>query len=133
MYEITPCPQGKLAIMPRPRGVSPWLAGELESLKKRGVTDIVSLLPTDEVFELQLQEEAIISEELCLRFHYHPIADGALPVQPAFDEFITTLLLSLVQGGFVADFTARPESDAPPSPPRRCSVASAFPAPMRSR
>jgi predicted protein tyrosine phosphatase len=101
MYEITPCPQGRLAIMPRPRGGS-WLAAELASLKKRGVTDIVSLLPANEVFELQLQEEANISEELCLRFHYHPIGDGALPIQPAFDEFITALLLSMVQGGFIA-------------------------------
>jgi protein-tyrosine phosphatase len=37
-----------------------------------------------------------------LKFHRHPIPDRGVPQQPAFDEFISTLLPSLTSGGFVA-------------------------------
>ena len=57
MYEITPCPQGRLAICPRPRG-GLWLMDEMVSLKRRGVTDVVSLLIPEEETETQLQAEA---------------------------------------------------------------------------
>ena len=43
MYEITPCPQGRLATCPRPRG-GEWLMREIASMKASGVTDLVSLL-----------------------------------------------------------------------------------------
>jgi protein-tyrosine phosphatase len=101
MYEITPCPQGRLAICPRPRGAL-WLMEEMASLKKRGVTDVVSLLTPAEATELQLQAEEKFCNDLVLKFHRYPIPDRGLPVQPVFDQFITMLLLSLVQGGFIA-------------------------------
>jgi len=101
MYEITPCPQGRLAICPRPRG-GLWLMTELVSLKRRGVTDVVSLLTLAEATELQLQAEEKFCNDLLLKFHRYPIPDRGLPVQPVFDTFITSLLLSMVQGGFVA-------------------------------
>ena len=101
MYEITPCPQGRLAIMPRPRGAQ-WLMGELMSLKKRGVTDVVSLVTPAEIIELRLEEEENICTGLLMDFYWYPIGDRALPTQPVFDELITALLLKLVQGGFIA-------------------------------
>ncbi len=101
MYEIVPCPQGRLAIMPRPReGL--WLKSELVSLKVRGVTDLVSMLTPQEDIEVGLQAEAQYCAELGLRFHRHPVPDRRVPQQPAFNEFITSLLPVLTQGGFIA-------------------------------
>jgi protein-tyrosine phosphatase len=101
LYEITPCPIGRLAVMPRPRG-GDWLMPELASLKLRGVTDIVSLLQPAEVGDLGLEPEPDFCETLLMRFHHHPIKDHGLPVQPAFDQFVDSLLPYLGQGGFLA-------------------------------
>src|SRR6266851_830954 len=98
MYEISPCPQGRLAIMPRPRG-GPWLKAELASLKVRGVTDLVSLLAPKEEIELNLQLEPQFCAEFGIRFHRHSVPDHGLPVQPAFDAFVTSLLPILTSGG----------------------------------
>ena len=101
MYEIVPCPQGRLAIMPRPRG-NLWLRGELASLKARGVTDLVSMLTPEEEVEVELQSEAQYCAELGLRFHRHPVWDRGIPQQPGFNDFITTLVPVLTQHGFIA-------------------------------
>jgi protein-tyrosine phosphatase len=101
MYEIIPCPQGRLALMPRPRG-GEWLKSELASLKARGVTDVVSLLQPAEEIDLRLQAEEQFCTELDLKFHRHPVKDHALPVQPAFNAFIDSLLPVLKSGGFIA-------------------------------
>jgi hypothetical protein len=101
MYEIIPCPAGRLAIMPRPRG-GDWLGGELASLQFRGVTDIVSLLQPAEEVELRLQAEEQICAEIGLRFHRHPIKDRGIPLQPGFDSFIASLSPILSQQGFIA-------------------------------
>ena len=101
MYEIVPCPQGWLAIMPRPRE-GMWLKSELASLKIRGVTDLVSMLTPQEDIEVGLQNEAQFCAEVGLRFHRHPVTDRGIPQQPAFNDFITTLLPVLKQNGFIA-------------------------------
>jgi predicted protein tyrosine phosphatase len=101
MYEIIPCPVGRLAIMPRPRGQE-WLKGELASLRSRGVTDIVSLLTPAEEIELRLQSEGQFCAELGMRFHRYPVGDRGIPLQPGFDDFITSLLPHLTQPGFIA-------------------------------
>ena len=101
MYEIIPCPLGRLAIMPRPRGAD-WLQREITSLKSRGVTDVVSMLTPEEETELDLQLEPQFCAALGLRFHRHPVPDRGLPLQPAFDDFISLLVPILTQGGFIA-------------------------------
>ena len=101
MYEIIPCPRGRLATMPRPRG-GDWLTGELASLKSRGVTDLVSMLTPAEEIELGLQSESQFCADLGLRFHRHPVADRGIPLQPGFDYFIGLLLPNLTQEGFIA-------------------------------
>ena len=101
LYEIIPCPKGRLATMPRPRG-GDWLRGEIGSLKTSGVTDLVSLLTPAEEAELDLQFEPQYCEEFGLRFHRHPVEDRGIPMQPAFDEFIDSLLIHLKQGSFIA-------------------------------
>jgi protein-tyrosine phosphatase len=101
LYEITHSPVGRVAIMPRPRG-GEWLQRELASLMARGVTDLVSMLtPEEEVF-LNLQAEAKICSELGITFHRHPVTDHGLPVQPAFDAFIDTLVPLLERNRFIA-------------------------------
>jgi len=101
MYEIIPCPQGRLAIMPRPRG-GDWLEDELASLKPRGVTDLVSMLTPAEEIELNLQLEPQYCADLGLKFHRHPVQDRDIPLQPGFDHFIASLLPSLTQERFIA-------------------------------
>jgi protein-tyrosine phosphatase len=101
LYEITPCPHGRLAIMPRPRGGA-WLKTELESLARRGVTDVVSLLTPPEENQLELQAEPEVCAGVGLRFHHHPILDGNIPQQPFFDNFIASLLPILHAGGYIA-------------------------------
>jgi protein-tyrosine phosphatase len=101
MYEITPCPRGRLAVMPRPRGGA-WLKGELASLKASGVSDLVSLLTPLEEIELDLQLEPQYCAEIGLGFHRHPVQDRGIPLQPGFDQFIASLLPSLNREGFIA-------------------------------
>jgi protein tyrosine phosphatase (PTP) superfamily phosphohydrolase (DUF442 family) len=101
IYEIIPCPAGRLAIMPRPRG-GDWLRGELASLKSRGVSDLVSMLPPEEEVELDLQSESQYCADLGLRFHRHPVRDRGIPLQPGFDDFIASLFPNLTQHGFIA-------------------------------
>jgi len=101
MYEIAPCPQGRLATMPRPRG-GEWLAREIGSLKATGVTDLVSLLTPNEDIELGLQDEPQLCAEIGVNFHRHLIGDRGIPAQPAFDVFIDTLVPVLLRQGFIA-------------------------------
>jgi protein-tyrosine phosphatase len=101
LYEITPCPVGRLAIMPRPRG-GDWLMPELASLRLRGVTDVVSLLQIEEIEDLDIEREAEFCEMLFMRFHHHPVRDHSVPLQPGFNLFIESLLPYLAQGGFLA-------------------------------
>jgi protein-tyrosine phosphatase len=101
MYEIIPCPQGRIATMPRPRG-GDWLKGELASLKAAGVTDIVTLLTLEDELDLQLLFEADLCEELGIRFHRHPTPDRDVPIRAEFEPFIDSLTPLLEQNGFIA-------------------------------
>ena len=101
MYEITPCPQGRLATMPRPRG-GEWLVREIASMKASGVTDVVSMLTPAEVIEVGLQLEAHVCASAEIRFHRHPVGDRGIPLRAPFDAFIDTLVPILREGGFIA-------------------------------
>jgi len=101
MYEITPCPQGRLATMPRPRG-GEWLVREIASMKASGVTDVVSMLTPPEVIEVGLQLEAQVCAAAEIGFHLHPIGDRGIPLRAPFDAFIATLVPILEQQGFIA-------------------------------
>ena len=101
MYEISHCPAGRLATMPRPRG-GEWLVREIASMKASGVTDIVSLLTPPEVVEVGLQLEAQVCAAADIGFHLLPISDRGVPLRATFDAFIDTLLPILQRGGFIA-------------------------------
>jgi len=87
--------------MRRPRG-GEWLKAEMELLKAEGVTDLVTLLTPLEETDLGLLLEPQYCDELGIRFYRHPVPDREVPPQPAFDQFIDSLLPRLQQGGFVA-------------------------------
>jgi len=50
LYSIETCPIGSLFIMPKPSGE--WLEEDIGHYKMQGITDVVSLLRSDEVAEL---------------------------------------------------------------------------------
>ena len=100
MYEI-PCPVGRLATMPRPRD-GEWLKGEIASLKNCGVTDLVSMLTMSEEVEIGLLFEPNFCDDAGIRFHRYSLPDRTVPIQPAFNDFITMLLPVLKEGGFIA-------------------------------
>ncbi|NQT16542.1 MAG: dual specificity protein phosphatase family protein [Planctomycetes bacterium] len=70
--------QGRLAIMPRPRG-GDWLADELASWRRSGVDVLVSLLRGSENEELGLDDEGSLAEGLGMSFISFPITDRGVP------------------------------------------------------
>ncbi len=100
LYEVPTGGFGRLATMARPAGDA-WLADEMAELARVGVTDLVSHLGEYEAFALGLAEEARAAAAAGLRFHWFPIADGAVPEQPDFEAFIDTLVPAVREGGFL--------------------------------
>ena len=70
--------QGKLAILPRPRG-GDWLEDEVRGWRAAGVDLIVSLLTSDEVAELDLVQEGALCEAWGIGFRSFPIVDRSVP------------------------------------------------------
>jgi protein-tyrosine phosphatase len=69
---------GRLAVSARPRG-GDWLEEELASWRKSGVDEVVSLLTSDEVESLELQNEAAHSGDAGMQFRSFPIVDRWVP------------------------------------------------------
>jgi protein-tyrosine phosphatase len=93
MYPIDKVPCGRLAIMPRPRA-GDWLAGEIESWQRSGVSCVVSLLEPSEVAELELQHEPELCGKAGIEFLQFPIADRGVPHS---GEEVFVLVASLVR------------------------------------
>jgi hypothetical protein len=58
LYTVQGLSTGKVSIMARPRG-GDWLFDEVKALHASGVDILVSLLTSEEVSELDLEEEAV--------------------------------------------------------------------------
>jgi protein-tyrosine phosphatase len=71
----------RLAIMARPRA-GEWLEDEVAHWRREGVGVVLSLLESDEVAELGLQDEASICEQAGIRFLNFPIRDRGVPTDP---------------------------------------------------
>jgi protein-tyrosine phosphatase len=78
IYWLPMASQGRLAIMPRPRG-GEWLEDDLKAWAQAGVQNVVSLLTSAESRELDLQNEATICGQVGLHFASHPIPDRQTP------------------------------------------------------
>jgi len=94
--------QGKLAILPRPRG-GDWLEDEVQGWRAAGVDVIVSLLTSDEVADLDLAQEGGLCEAHGIDFRSFPIVDRSVPVsRKATLEFVKKLAKLLAGGKSIA-------------------------------
>lgn len=90
--------EGKLAIVPRPRG-GDWLEDELRSWRQAQLNTVVSLLTPDEALKLGLAEEEQYSNSNGLLFLSFPIVDRGVPTsQMTTLDFVRRLEKDLVDG-----------------------------------
>jgi len=102
LYWIDANSPGRLAITSRPRG-GDWLEDEVEAWRKNGVDVVVSLLTADEVEELGLSSESVLSEARGIRFLSFPIKDREVPASQAQAEaFVQRVREALESGRTVA-------------------------------
>lgn len=93
---------GKLAILPRPRG-GDWLEDEVQGWRAAGVDVVVSLLTSDEVAELDLEEESRLCEMYGIEFRSFPIVDRSVPTsRKATLDFVKKLAKLLAEGKSIA-------------------------------
>ncbi len=87
-----------LATMARPRG-GDWLMDDLMSLKMRKVATLVCLMDKDEMYELDLQEEANTCREIGMEFIHFPVPDFGLPSNEPAAKKLVSQLGELVENG----------------------------------
>jgi protein-tyrosine phosphatase len=78
VFWINPGANGRLAIVPRPRG-NEWLRDDLTSLRRDGIDILVSLLTRAEAAELGLSHEQAVCEAMGIEFRSFPIPDHSVP------------------------------------------------------
>ncbi len=78
LYWIDGSWPGKLAIVPRPRG-GDWLEDEVQAWQQAGLDVIVSLLTREESVDLDLAQEAELSQARGIQFIGFPIPDRSVP------------------------------------------------------
>jgi protein-tyrosine phosphatase len=78
VFWINPGANGRLAIVPRPRG-SEWLRDDLSELRRGGIDILVSLLTRTEAAELGLEREPAVCEAAGIEFRSFPILDHSVP------------------------------------------------------
>ena len=94
--------QGRLAILPRPRG-GDWLEDEVRGWRSAGVDVIASLLTDDEINDLDLAQEPRLCQANGIEFLSFPIVDRDVPVsQRATLDFVKKLDRLLAAGKSVA-------------------------------
>ncbi|MCC2657497.1 MAG: protein tyrosine phosphatase [Panacagrimonas sp.] len=87
-----------LAILPRPRA-GEWLASEMRGLAAAGIDTLVSLLTSDEVRDLGLQDEAAQCERAGLRFRSFPIVDRSVPTSATLLRMLVGELTDEIASG----------------------------------
>jgi protein-tyrosine phosphatase len=98
IYWVTPHPQGRLAIVGRPRA-GDWLSDEVAAWKADGITDVISLLEDHEVRDLELSEEAAVVIAAGMSFQRFPITDRGVPTSRHQTELLWNDLAAKVRGG----------------------------------
>lgn len=78
VFWINPGANGRLAIVPRPRGAE-WLASDLSSLRRDGIDILVSLLTKAEAAGLGLAHEQAYCKQAGMEFRSLPIPDHGVP------------------------------------------------------
>ncbi len=90
--------QGRLAILPRPRG-GDWLEDEVREWRLAGVEVVVSLLTSDEIVDLDLAEEARLCRENSIQYLSFPIVDRGVPASRRATLEIAKKLEALLAAG----------------------------------
>ena len=102
LYWIEGPGQGKLAILPRPRG-GDWLEDEVRGWRVAGVDGVVSLLTSDEVADFDLAQEGSLCEAHGIDFWQFPIVDRSVPAsRKATLDFVKKLADLLAEGKSIA-------------------------------
>ena len=97
-----PVPEGRLAIMGRPRA-GDWLSDEIIGWRNTGLATIVSLLERPEIVELGLEKEPSLCKQSGLELISFPIPDRGVPESIAMTaELVDTLVSKLSAGLSVA-------------------------------
>ena len=78
VFWINPGANGRLAIVPRPRGAE-WLANDLNAIHRAGIDILVSLLTKAEAAELGLAHEQLHCEQAGMEFRSFPVPDHSVP------------------------------------------------------
>lgn len=78
VFWINPGANGRLAIVPRPRG-NEWLADDLAAIRREGIDILISLLMPAEAAELGLSREEEICAETGMEFWSFPVPDRGVP------------------------------------------------------
>lgn len=101
IFKIKAIGLGSLSVMPKP---SPeWLADDFRFYKEIGITLIVSLLEESEAYEIGLQSESKVAEQLGIGFLSFPIADRGLPESLyEFKRFVSDLYGRIKDGEHAA-------------------------------
>jgi len=90
--------RGRLGILARPRG-GDWLEDQVRSWRASGIDVVASLLTSDEIAELELQEEEALSRKEGVEFHSLPIPDRDVPrSRTAFTRLVRDLETALESG-----------------------------------
>ena len=98
LYWIEGLSQGRLAILPRPRG-GDWLEDEIRAWRLEGLEVVVSVLTSGEITDLDLTQEASLCQANDLLFLSFPIVDRSVPPsRSAALEFVKELDHLLAQG-----------------------------------
>jgi protein-tyrosine phosphatase len=93
---------GRLAIMARPRG-GDWLEGEIRQWKTAGIDIVVSTLTSDEIADLELDQEPTLCRGNGIEYTRFPIPDRAVPSSVrSTGELLHSLERELLQGKNVA-------------------------------
>ena len=81
VFWVNPGANGRLAIVPRPRG-NEWLRDDLTALRRNGIDILVSLLTRAEAAHLGLEFEQAMCEAAGIEFRSFPIPDHSVPDGP---------------------------------------------------
>ncbi len=98
IYWIGKVENGKLAVMPRPRG-NDWLEDEISGYINFGIDIIVSFLTKPEEKELGLLDEGRICSEKGIEFISFPVLDRCEPdSKDKFIDLISSVYTKLIEG-----------------------------------
>ncbi|HEU4322356.1 MAG TPA: hypothetical protein VFS21_04325 [Roseiflexaceae bacterium] len=98
LFWINTAPNGRLALMARPRG-GDWLEDDIRALGYAGVDTLVSLLTPDEVAELDLGAEQQLCAAAQIRFLSLPIRDRQTPPLNEATRAAVREIADLLAGG----------------------------------